>query len=78
MLRSSSVKEDGPKLMLGGNMSVILNSSIPSSILKKKHHAIAYHRIREAMVAMFTLIKTFYININYVKDIKFVNWEPIN
>ena len=37
--------------MLGDNMSVVLNTSVPSSVLKKKHNAIAYHRVREAIAA---------------------------
>ena len=32
-------------------MSVILNTTIPSSMLKKKHNAIAYHRVRETIAA---------------------------
>jgi hypothetical protein len=35
--------------MLGDNNSVVLNTSVPSSILKKKHHACAYHRVRKAI-----------------------------
>jgi hypothetical protein len=42
---------DGPSLMLGDNMSVVLNTTVPSSVLKKMHNAIAYHRVREAIVA---------------------------
>ena len=38
-------------LLIGDNMSVILNTTLPSSILKKKHNAIAYHRVREAIAA---------------------------
>ena len=38
-------------LLLGDNQSVIINCSIPSSTLKKKHNAIAYHRVREAVAA---------------------------
>ena len=34
-------------LMLGDNMSVILNTTIPSSMLKKKHNAVAYQKARE-------------------------------
>ena len=30
-------------------MSVIQNTSLPSSQLKKKHNAVAYHRIRECV-----------------------------
>jgi hypothetical protein len=42
---------DGPALMLGDNISVVLNTTIPSSVLKKKHNAIAYHRVREGIAA---------------------------
>jgi hypothetical protein len=51
MPRSLGVALDGPALMLGDNMSVVLNTTVPSSVLKKKHSAIAYHRVREAIVA---------------------------
>jgi hypothetical protein len=51
MLRSLGVALDVPALMLGDNMSVVLNSTVPSSVLKKKHNAIAYHRVREAIAA---------------------------
>ena len=36
-------------VLLGDNMSVILNTTIPSSSLKKKNLACAYHRVREAI-----------------------------
>jgi hypothetical protein len=42
---------DGPAFMLGDDVSVVLNTTVPSSVLKKKHNAIAYHRIREAIAA---------------------------
>jgi hypothetical protein len=42
---------DGPELMLGDNMSLILNTTVPSSVLKKEHNAIAYHRVREGIAA---------------------------
>ena len=32
-------------------MSVVLNTTIPASVLKKKHNAICYHRVREACAA---------------------------
>jgi hypothetical protein len=37
MLRSLGVALDGIALMLGDNMSVVLNTTFPSSVLKKKH-----------------------------------------
>jgi hypothetical protein len=51
MHRSLGVALDGPALMLVDNMSVFLNTTVPSSVLKKKHNAIAYHRVREAIAA---------------------------
>jgi hypothetical protein len=61
MLRSLGLELDGPALMLGDNMSVILNTKVPSSILKKQHYAIAYHRVRKAIavrIMMFAYIKS--------------------
>ena len=51
MLRMLGVPVNGPTMMLGDNMSVIQNCSLPSSQLEKKHNAIAYHRIRECVAA---------------------------
>ena len=51
ILKILGVKIDGPALLLGDNKSVVLNTTVPSSILKKKHNAIAYHRVREAVAA---------------------------
>jgi hypothetical protein len=54
MLRSLGADSEGPALMLGDNMSVVLNTSVPSntsSVLKKKHNAIAYHCVQEAIAA---------------------------
>ena len=42
---------DGPAMLLGDNMSVVLNTTVPSSVLKKKHCAIGYHCVREAIAA---------------------------
>ena len=51
LLMSLGVPIDGPALMLGDNMSVVLNTTVPSSVLKKKHCSISYHRVREAIAA---------------------------
>ena len=61
MVRSLGVDLDGPTMMLGDNMSVVLNTSFPSSVLKKKHNTIAYHRVREAIatkVLRFAYVKS--------------------
>jgi len=50
-LRMLGVPIRGSALLLGDNMSVVLNTTIPASPLKKKHLSCAYHRIREAIAA---------------------------
>jgi hypothetical protein len=51
MLWSSGVALDGAALMLGDNMSVFLKTTISSSMLEKKHNAMAYHQVKEAIAA---------------------------
>ena len=50
-LRMLGVPLQGPTVMYGDNQSVIINTTNPSSTLKKKHNALAYHRTREAIAA---------------------------
>jgi hypothetical protein len=38
---------DGPAYIYGDNQSVLANTTIPDSVLKKKSQSIAYHFIRE-------------------------------
>ena len=46
-LRMMGVPIDGPIYIKGDNMSVITNSSVPESMLKKKSNSIAFHFCRE-------------------------------
>ena len=41
---------DGPALMLGDNNSVVLYTTMPNSVLKKKHSVCSYHHVCEAIV----------------------------
>jgi hypothetical protein len=50
-LRMFGVPLDGPAWMFGDNQSVITQSSIPHSMLNKRHNALSYHRVREAVAA---------------------------
>ena len=59
------LKVEGPSLMLGDNMSVLLNTSVPSSMLKKRHHGIAYHRVREAIAAKIVAFRFIESSRNY-------------
>jgi len=45
------VTVEGPSVLLVDNEAVVKNTTLPSSTLKKKHNAIAYHRVREAVAA---------------------------
>ena len=37
--------------MFGDNQSVVTSSTIPQSALNKRHNALSYHRVREAIAA---------------------------
>ena len=41
----------GPSSIFCDNRSVVLSSTLPSNTLKKKHNAIAYHKVRESVAA---------------------------
>jgi hypothetical protein len=65
MLRSLVVALDRPALMLGDNMSLVLNTTDSSSVLKKKHNATAYHQVKEAVAARI-------MRFAYIKSILYV------
>ena len=48
MLIMMGVKVVDLFIMLGDNRGMVLNTTIPGSVLKKKNCAVAYHRVREA------------------------------
>ena len=47
--RMLGVPLDGLALMLGDNKSLVLSTAVTSSVLKKKHCAINWHRSHEAL-----------------------------
>ena len=51
MLRCLGVKVSSPTAVIGDNAAVIINATIPESLLKKKHVAISYHKTRECVAA---------------------------
>jgi len=51
MLRSLGVPVEEPTNLIGDNLGVIQTASIPEADLKKKHVAISYHCVREAVAA---------------------------
>jgi hypothetical protein len=48
-LRMMGLPMEGPANGFCDNESVVLNSTIPSSTLKKKHNAVNYHKCRESI-----------------------------
>jgi hypothetical protein len=50
-LRMLGVPLEGPVNTFCDNSSVVTNSTLPSSTLKKKHNSIAYHHVREAIAS---------------------------
>ena len=42
---------DGPAWLFGDNQSVITSSTLPHSKLNKRHNALSYHRVREAIAS---------------------------
>jgi hypothetical protein len=52
-LRMLGITIDGPTNLFGDNQSVVVSATRALSTLKKKHNAIAYHRVRESLGAGF-------------------------
>lgn len=50
-LRMMGIPIDGATNTFCDNAAVVINSTAPESTLKKKHNAIAYHRVREAVAS---------------------------
>ena len=50
-LRMMGFCVDQPAVLFVDNEAVVKNTTLPSSSLKKKHNAIAYHKVREAVAA---------------------------
>jgi hypothetical protein len=48
-LRMMGVPLDGPGWLFGDNEGVVKSSTIPHSTLKKRHNALSFHRVREAV-----------------------------
>ena len=50
-LRMFGIPIDGPADVFCDNQGVVKNTSLPESVLSKKHNAINYHAVREAVAA---------------------------
>ena len=59
-LRYLGVPVEGSAYMFGDNQSVITSSTLPHSKLNKRHNALAFHRVREAIAAK--VLKFYFIS----------------
>ena len=57
------IMEDETKIF-GDNNAVIINTSVPESTLKKKHHSINYNYVRESIAERIVLIFKVYTGSN--------------
>jgi hypothetical protein len=48
MMRCLEVKVENSSVLFGDNLGVVQNATMKESLLKKKHVAISYHKVREA------------------------------
>jgi hypothetical protein len=62
-LRMLGIPCDEPTYVYGDNQSVLCNTSIPESTLKKKSQSIAYHFVREG--AAWDEWRTAYVNTHH-------------
>jgi hypothetical protein len=72
-LRLLGVRLEDQTVMLGDDMSVVLNTTVPSSNLKKKHLACSCHRIREAIAGKF--VKFGHVRSEH--NLADINTEPL-
>ena len=63
-VRMFRVRIDGPTNIFFDNRSVTKNCSDPTSMLKNKHHSIAYHTTREVVAAGTCCITKEYTDTN--------------
>ena len=64
-LRMMGANMEESALMLGDNKSVVLNTTMPSSVLKKKHCAVSYHKIREMIACKVLRFASISSEMNY-------------
>jgi hypothetical protein len=74
-IRMMGIPLDGPAWMFGDNQSVLTSSTLPHSSLNKRHNALSYHRVREAVAAkvMYFMKVTGTVNVSDIFT-KFLPW----
>jgi len=57
-MRMLGILLEDTSVLVGDNMAVVINTTLPSSALKKKHQACNYHRVCEAIAAGYISLVT--------------------
>jgi len=73
-LRYLGVPVNGPTYMFGDNKSMITNGSVPHSKLGKRHLALAYHEVRQAVASGMVVLTHVDGELN-VADIPSKHWS---
>jgi hypothetical protein len=55
-LRMFGIPIEGPARVFCDNQGVVKNTSVPESVLSKKHNAVNYHAVREAAAARILIV----------------------
>lgn len=63
MMRCLGVKVEHSSILFGDNLGVVQNATMKESLLKKKHVAISYHKVREA--AAYSIVHPMKIDGKY-------------
>ena len=61
-LRMLGVPIERTSLLMEDNNSLLLNTTLPSSMLKKKHLGCSYHQIREAVLQELLILLTYLVS----------------
>ena len=72
-LRMLGVKMEKKTVMIGDNLSVVINTTIPSSSIKKKHLSCAYHRVRESIAGQYVRFG----HIDSEQNLADINTKPL-
>ena len=73
-LRMMGIAVEGPSVLLVDNEAVVKNTTLPSSTLKKKHNAIAYHKVKEVVAAGIIIVA----HINSKENIANILTKPLS
>jgi hypothetical protein len=72
------VEVDGPAMIFGDNKSVIINTMMPSSQLKKKHNSIAYNFMSAVKTILLTFLPSLFLSTHSTGWLSLCFSGPLN